>query len=99
MFSEAYLARELNSDPSVASGLSPFHTGKGMTWLIEPKRAKTVIHFSFTLEHRRVREDLRCLTIDAFVHFAFGFSNKQLVFADIQGRDTLSSSQTPILII
>ena len=59
---------------------------EGLTWLVEPKRTKVVERFTHTLYHKAKRNDLRSSTIYTFSHFAFGYSNSTLVFADIQGK-------------
>ncbi|KAJ7203506.1 kinase-like domain-containing protein [Mycena pura] len=83
----AFLALTEEVDlPSIASGV-PIITDKdiGMTWLVERKRPMTVTKYSGTLVHTSARKDLRSLTICAFAHFAFGFSDQSIVFADLQG--------------
>ncbi|KAJ7222732.1 kinase-like domain-containing protein, partial [Mycena haematopus] len=60
----------------------------GITWLVERKRPMTVTKYSGTLVHTSVRRDLRSLTICAFAHFVYGFSDRSLVFADLQGMCT-----------
>ncbi|KAJ7195475.1 kinase-like domain-containing protein [Mycena pura] len=94
---DAFLAEEVDA-PSTASGI-PVITGEGtgMTWLVECKRPMTVTKYSGTLVHTSARRDLRSLTICAFAHFAFGFSNRNMVLqiskvctpAHVQGADGL----------
>nr|GAT48119.1 predicted protein [Mycena chlorophos] len=90
-FATAYLATEMpvqvTRSPSVASGLEVFDPllEAGMTWLIEPKRAAAVVHFTSTLDHSARASDLQSLTVHAFAHYAFGESESTLVFADLQG--------------
>ncbi|KAJ6460795.1 kinase-like domain-containing protein [Mycena vitilis] len=87
-FADAWLGQELNR-PSVASGSMKIDSSQeGITWLVEDKRATTVEHFTFTLNHQTRRRDLCAQTIHAFAHFVFGHSNKNVVFADIQGTPT-----------
>ena len=76
------MAREVG-EPSIASGLPPSETDSS-TWLIEPRRTKSVLKFSRTLVHPN-RADKIGITLVAFVHFSYEISGKQLVFADIQG--------------
>lgn len=58
----------------------------GISWLVEQKRASTVTHFTYTLNHhRRQVDNLLILTVHAFAHFVFGISDRLLVMADIQG--------------
>ncbi|KAJ7029123.1 hypothetical protein C8F04DRAFT_900212, partial [Mycena alexandri] len=45
--------------------------------------------FSGTLVHRSHRKDLRSATIYALAHFVFGYSNRTLVIADLQGTPCL----------
>jgi hypothetical protein len=84
-FAEAFLAEEADN-PSTASGVERITgEGTGLTWLVERKRPTTVTKFSGTLVHTSARRDLRSMTICAFAHFTFGFSNNNMVFADLQG--------------
>ncbi|KAJ7088966.1 hypothetical protein C8R44DRAFT_892588 [Mycena epipterygia] len=73
--------------PSVASGLDSFHpTHNGMTWLVEGKRASVVISFTSTLDHKaRGAEDSQSDAVHAFAHFVYKYSERSLVFADLQG--------------
>ena len=85
MFADAYLGQEAEETlPSPASGGGQHDTGRIM-WLIEKRRPTTVTRYSGTLMHTANKKDLRSLTIFAFAHFAFGHSNRSMVFADIQG--------------
>ncbi|KAJ7845590.1 kinase-like domain-containing protein [Mycena olivaceomarginata] len=85
-FADAFLAVEIKK-PSKASGVAsiPDEQEEGLTWIVERKRPTTVIKFSGTLIHHSHRTDLRSATISAFAHFVYGYSNKSLVFADLQG--------------
>ena len=85
------------SEPSIASGLSAFETDSP-TWLIEPRRTKSVVKFSGTLVHPS-RADKVGITLVAFVHFSYEISQKQLVFADIQGKDLTLRFHILVLII
>ena len=71
-------------EPSIASGLPAFETDSA-TWLVEPRRTKSVVKFSGTLVHPS-HADKVGITLVAFAHFSYEFSQKQLVFADIQGK-------------
>ncbi|KAF4574709.1 hypothetical protein EYR36_006059 [Pleurotus pulmonarius] len=82
--SDTFLAREITS-PSQASGITSLSDGEAMTWIVEPKRALSVMKFSGTLDHHPQRRDRCAQTVYAFAHFAWGQSNNCLVFADIQG--------------
>ncbi|KAJ7482209.1 kinase-like domain-containing protein [Mycena galericulata] len=89
VFADAWLGQELNR-PSQASGTSKIDAShEGITWLVESKRATMVEHYTFTLNHQSLRQDLCAQTIHAFAHFVYGHSNKAMVIADIQG--TLSN--------
>lgn len=86
-FADAFLAKETGDSPSPASGIKvkdPVYGG--VTWLVEDKRPTVVQKFTGTLSHKRRRDDLASLTVDAFTHFAFGHSNSSIVFADLQGK-------------
>ncbi|KAJ7512434.1 kinase-like domain-containing protein [Mycena galericulata] len=85
VFADAWLGQELNR-PSQASGTSKIDAShEGITWLVESKRATMVEHYTFTLNHQSLRQDLCAQTIHAFAHFVYGHSNKAMVIADIQG--------------
>ncbi|KAJ7884219.1 kinase-like domain-containing protein, partial [Mycena leptocephala] len=82
---DAFLAQEVDM-PSVASGVSIItEEDTGLMWLVERRRPVSVTKFSGTLVHTSARRDLRSLTISAFAHFVFGYSDRQMVFADLQG--------------
>ncbi|KAJ7752502.1 hypothetical protein DFH07DRAFT_1031771 [Mycena maculata] len=84
VFADAWLGQELNR-PSQASGTSKIDAShEGITWLVESKRATMVEHYTFTLNHQSLRQDLCAQTIHAFAHFVYGHSNKAMVIADIQ---------------
>ncbi|KAJ7443203.1 kinase-like domain-containing protein [Mycena galericulata] len=59
--------------------------GQELNRPIESKRATMVEHYTFTLNHQSLRQDLCAQTIHAFAHFVYGHSNKAMVIADIQG--------------
>ncbi|KAJ7089460.1 hypothetical protein C8R44DRAFT_751465 [Mycena epipterygia] len=82
---DAWLGQEIGQ-PSKASETSRIDEAhEGITWLVETKRATTVEHFTFTLNHQTHRQDLCAQTIHAFAHFVYGNSNRNVVLADIQG--------------
>ncbi|KAJ7832306.1 hypothetical protein B0H13DRAFT_2289105 [Mycena leptocephala] len=95
MFSDGLLAQEIVGDcaltPSPASGvpMSVFldatsgNPDSAITWLLEPLRAASVNRWSGTLEHP-IHADKAGKTIDAFMHFAYIYSQQSLVFADLQ---------------
>jgi hypothetical protein len=56
-----------------------------VTWLLEPLRAASVDRWSGTLEHP-IHADKAGKTIDAFMHFAYIYSQQSLVFADLQSK-------------
>ena len=60
--------------------------GSSAVWLVEPRRTKTVLKFSGTLNHPN-RQDKVGTTISSFAHFSYQVSNRELVFADIQGMN------------
>ncbi|KAJ7797902.1 kinase-like domain-containing protein [Mycena olivaceomarginata] len=85
-FADAWLGQEIQVIPTKASGAAKVDdTHEGITWLVETKRATTVEHFTFTLNHQTRRQDLCAKTIHAFAHFTYGNSQKSIVLADIQG--------------
>jgi hypothetical protein len=84
-FADAFLAEEIQC-ATPASGVKEIGPDSpGLTWLVEPKRSSFVEHFTYTLSHKLHKKDLRSATIHAFAHFAWGHSNRSLVFADLQG--------------
>ncbi|KAJ7837938.1 kinase-like domain-containing protein [Mycena leptocephala] len=83
---DAFLAEEVGM-PSIASGVEIITgNGTGITWLVERKRPMTVTKYSGTLVNTSARRDLRSLTICAFAHFVYGFSDRSLVLADLQAQ-------------
>ncbi|KAF7321773.1 60S ribosomal protein [Mycena kentingensis (nom. inval.)] len=80
---DAFVAREIEI-VSKASGLAVPIGGlragtEGVSWIVEPKRAKTVIKYSGTYVHGPSSEENLCsATLSAFAHFTFGFSNLPL---------------------
>ncbi|KAJ7857832.1 hypothetical protein B0H14DRAFT_2578192 [Mycena olivaceomarginata] len=85
----AFFAEEIQC-ATPASGVKEIGPDSpGLTWLVEPKRSSFVEHFTYTLSHKLHKKDLRSATIHAFAHFAWGHSNRSLVFADLQGTPAL----------
>lgn len=84
-FADAFLGQETDKF-SVASGVDSMDID-GLTWLVEKKRPTTVTRFSGTMMHRTCRKDHQSQTVYAFSHFVYGFSNRTVVMADIQGKD------------
>ncbi|KAJ7099173.1 kinase-like domain-containing protein, partial [Mycena epipterygia] len=85
-FADAFLAKEVDQ-PSIASGVLNITEGNcGLTWLVERKRPTTVTKYSGTLVHTSACRDLKSLTVCAFAHFVFRYSDNTLVFADLQVR-------------
>ncbi|KAK7046460.1 kinase-like protein [Favolaschia claudopus] len=94
-FSEGLLVQEIigesASAPSPAAGqsLDAFldsvdqNPDSAITWLLEPLRASYVEKWSGTLEHP-THSNKAGKTMDAFVHFCFVYSQRSLVFADLQ---------------
>lgn len=96
---EAFLAME-NHHPSSdndgdevilspASGLAPsdldLDQDDGAFWLIEPYRSSKPLHHTGSLDHRPKFSLTRVSqTIEAFEHFVYHYSNKLVVFADLQ---------------
>nr|VWP00214.1 Increased rDNA silencing protein 4 [Ganoderma boninense] len=94
-FSHCTLAREAldgdDSQPSPASGIlsaqwsdaSFSDRDAGVVWLVEPERSTTVERWSGTMEHPN-HHDKQGATLMAFVHFAYVYSLRTKVFADLQ---------------
>ncbi|KAJ7207005.1 kinase-like domain-containing protein [Mycena haematopus] len=57
----------------------------GITWLIEPLRAGSVLKFSGTLNRKAQMPTSRlAATVDAFIHFVYYCSQQSLVLCDVQ---------------
>ena len=99
-FTNTFLLRETGNRPSPASGvlqyisdkttvheLGTYDADEKLLWLVEKRHPTSrVQRFSGTLSHPSSHSDLVHLTIYAFAHFVFGHTNRQLVFADLQGE-------------
>ncbi|KAJ7678789.1 kinase-like domain-containing protein, partial [Mycena rosella] len=77
--------------PSPASGVTkdifdaePVAT-RHIVWLLEPLRNPSVTHYTGTMEHPTPRGQL-ANTMSTFVHYAFQWSEGNVIFADIQGH-------------
>ena len=55
-----------------------------ISWLVEDRRPALTIRYSGTMRHPN-HNDRTGATVVAFSHFVYEFSNKTLVFADLQG--------------
>ncbi|KAM5544838.1 hypothetical protein V8D89_001736 [Ganoderma adspersum] len=96
-FSHCTLAREVidsensASRPSPASGVlsdqwsnaSFSDQDAGVVWLVEPEHWAVVEHWSGTMEHPN-HHDKWGATLVAFVHFAYVYSPRTKIFADLQ---------------
>lgn len=82
-FVDAYLGVEV--EPTGIAGQNGSATPTAWTWIIEKQRPMTVSKWSGTLAHPNYHHDLVGATICAFVHFAYIFSQRTVVFADVQG--------------
>ena len=60
---------------------------KRAAWLIEPRRASCVTKFTGTLggPPKTDADSLPLMTALAFVHFAYLYSKRTVLFADVQG--------------
>ncbi|KAI0788959.1 kinase-like domain-containing protein, partial [Irpex lacteus] len=58
----------------------------GAYWLLEPMRHTLVKRYSGTMDHINREHGKDALTINAFAHFAYIYSGKEIVFADIQAQ-------------
>ena len=54
-------------------------------WLLEGRRTTSVQHWSGTLVHPN-QSDKQHQTVSAFVHFAYEYSKKSIMFADLQSK-------------
>jgi hypothetical protein len=76
--------------PSPASGVvaevyeaEPLTTRR-IIWLLEPLHNSAVTHYTGTMEHPAGKGQM-AHTLSAFVHYAFQWSEGEVIFADIQG--------------
>ncbi|KAF5346543.1 hypothetical protein D9756_010034 [Leucocoprinus leucothites] len=97
---DAFLLQEKASvEPSAASGISSYSLeDEGIMWLVETRRPKNVEHFSGTLSHPSTGMDLKSSTIYAFTHFSYGHSNRNLVFADVQGSPAVVNGRDGLIL-
>jgi hypothetical protein len=84
------LSGDVQASPSTASGFNSDQVESStcgfVYWLIEPRRTPIVTHYNFTLNFQeRAEQGIKGRTVAAFVHFAYCYSQKTLVFADVQG--------------
>lgn len=87
------LAREViewDSSPSPAAAIvkevfeaEPVAT-RQVVWLLEPFRNPSVTHYTGTMDHLAGRGQL-AQTLSTFVHYAFQWSEGNMIFADLQG--------------
>ncbi|KAK7037436.1 hypothetical protein VNI00_011187 [Paramarasmius palmivorus] len=91
-FAEAWIGIETGTFPSKASGIDETSDEKAV-WLIETKRTCAVTKFTGTNNHALLSSNFRDQTLNAFLHFCYGYSNRQLVFADLQ--DMANTSRIP----
>lgn len=83
-FVDAYLGTEV--EPTlITSQKSSDAIPTPWAWIVEKHRPMSVMKWSGTLAHPNHYSDLIGATICAFVHFAYIFSQRSVVFADIQG--------------
>ncbi|PIL31224.1 hypothetical protein GSI_05922 [Ganoderma sinense ZZ0214-1] len=96
-FSHCALAREVLDSENSASCPSPAcgilsdqwsdagfsEQDAGVVWLVEPERSAAVERWSGTMEHPN-HHNKRGATLVAFVHYAYVYSHRTEVFADLQ---------------
>ena len=83
-FVDAYLGSEVEPI-GVVSQKDDSATPTPWTWIVEKRHPMSVMKWSGTLAHPNYHTDLIGATICAFVHFAYLFRQRSVVFADIQG--------------
>ncbi|KAJ3520545.1 hypothetical protein NMY22_g12707 [Coprinellus aureogranulatus] len=103
-FEDGFLLEEIEGPPSPASGMPQddrdemwtFNLSASLSkilrliWLGEKKHITgRIIRFNGTLAHPSAHTDLAHLTVYALIHYIFGHTNRQLVFADLQGTPAL----------
>ncbi|KAJ7451474.1 kinase-like domain-containing protein [Mycena galericulata] len=94
IFSSGLLVREIigPSGPSPASSVTAdsfqqsleANPDSAVVWLLEPLRGSAMERWSGTLKHPN-HENKPGQTMDAFMHFSYVYSQKTLIFADLQG--------------
>ncbi|KAF6744661.1 kinase-like domain-containing protein [Ephemerocybe angulata] len=99
-FTHGFLAQE-HKAVSPASGMADRNTNydiqffddkshEGFIWLVEPRHASTRVQkFGGTLSHPSFGSDLLHSTLYSFNHYVYHLSNKQMIFADLQGSPCL----------
>ncbi|KAI0629563.1 kinase-like domain-containing protein, partial [Trametes polyzona] len=70
----------------------------GVIWLLEPRRSTAVNKWSGTMVHPN-RLDKLHMTMSAFAHFSFLWSESTLVFADLQSSYGRRADKTPAKIL
>ncbi|KAI0312078.1 kinase-like domain-containing protein [Amylostereum chailletii] len=110
-FTEAYTAKEVpavSGGYSAASGVTdegvdadPEPEKAGAYWFLEPRRAQSVRKWTGTMNHSdRNLQGRQGMTIAAFSHFVFEYSNYEVVIADIQSTPTIvGNNMNPSLVI
>lgn len=84
---------------SESSNNEPTPTSSGLQWLVEPMRAMLCTKFTGTLTHTSKRSDRTSQTVYAFAHFAYVYSKRTTVLADLQGEYPLCSSLPSFFLI
>lgn len=105
-FTEVMLAREVLDEqpPSAASGLSQASFNRyfeedpdmSVVWLLEPARTSSTTRYSGTMAHTN-QSNKHHQTINTFVHFSYLFSQRSMIFADIESALSCSIG-VPLLI-
>ncbi|KAF5348561.1 hypothetical protein D9756_009626 [Leucocoprinus leucothites] len=97
---DAFLLQEKASmELSAASGISSYLLkDEGIMWLVETWCPGDVEHCSSTLSHPSTSMELKSSRIYAFTHFSYGHSNRNLVFADVQGSPTVVNSHDGLIL-
>ncbi|KAG2015179.1 atypical/Alpha protein kinase [Coprinopsis cinerea AmutBmut pab1-1] len=61
----------------------------GIKWLAEERHlSRRIVRFCGTMQHQTTRTDLAYQTVHTFNHFVYLHTNRQLIFADLQGTPT-----------
>ncbi|KAJ7133796.1 kinase-like domain-containing protein [Mycena filopes] len=110
VFADGLLVQEIIGDcsliPSPASTVSmdmfleatSAHPDSAITWLLEPLRASALDRWSGTLEHP-LHSDKAGMTMDAFMHYSYVYSQKSFIFADLQSTRARAPSGNAVSVL
>ncbi|KAF6755233.1 kinase-like domain-containing protein [Ephemerocybe angulata] len=92
---DAILVREIGA-PSEVSSFPPGDVD-GAVWLVESKRARSIIKFCGTMGHPS-KSDKMALTVQALLHFIYEKSGGAKVYADMQGTKAIIDGREKLVL-